>query len=70
MLNAMLAALAIGGNTMFNPNRRTVVSRGPTHSRWKLRDDLPRGYPGAKLARKAAMRQVTLRHPGTVVNAA
>lgn len=26
-------------------------------------DDLPRGYPGAKLARKAMLKQVAVKHP-------
>ena len=27
------------------------------------KDDLPRGYPGAKLARKAMMKQIAVKHP-------
>lgn len=57
MLAAGIAGAMRSGNTGFGRDRYT---RRPTRARIKTdRDDVPRGFPGAKLARKAMKRQIT-----------
>lgn len=57
MLAAGIAGAMRSGNTGFGRDRYT---RGPTRTRLKQqKNGLPRGFPGAKLARKAMKRQIT-----------
>ena len=62
----LLAAASTMGR-YFNPMLigQRAVFRGATPSRRKgiNKDDLPSGYPGAKLARKAMQRAIAVKHP-------
>ena len=47
-------------------NNRAAFHRGPTQSKRRRTKNIPEnyyGYPGAKLARKALMKQVAVKHP-------
>ena len=47
-------------------NRVPAFHRGPTQSKRRRSKNIPEnyyGYPGAKLARKALMKQVAVSHP-------
>lgn len=54
-MNPLLKLLTMFGGTLPHEYMRKSVS--------KKNDGLPRNYPGAKLARKAMMNQVAVKHP-------
>lgn len=68
LIRLLIGAIAgsLGSVAAFDPRRMFSgrVWRGATPSRNKgiNKDGLPSGYPGAKLARKAAQGKLTLRH--------
>ena len=69
IMGLIAAALAMGGNNLALSSLGGMSARGfrtPTPSRKGGRDKskLPRCYPGAKLARKAVMGRVGVRHLG------
>lgn len=62
----LLSLLALSMGKAVNPMLlNNKAFRGPTPSKHKgtNKEGLPSGYPGAKLARKAAQRAVGVKHP-------
>ena len=65
-MNRTLATLLrLTANSLFTPFMNAIQSHAPGKHRRTMSPDkraLPRGYPGAKLARKAAQSRLTVRH--------
>lgn len=66
LLAAAIAGVGLNAlpSTMLNMNGSY---RGPTPRRWRKgridKSNLPHGYPGAKMARKAIQRAIAVNHP-------
>jgi hypothetical protein len=65
MTRLLASLLGLAANNFFTPFMNTMQLHAPGKHRRTMRPDksgLPHGYPGAKLARKAAQGRLTVKH--------